>query len=214
MVSRNARLLAITLLRLKKMEDNLFSLTATVMLLRLVAVSIFNQKFLEVKAVKSTDHILSLKQLLTIITKTNLIVWYRFSTRQISENMLFITDFVLSIIPERAYVTMHGAVKIYKDNLKYLFLSIFLFFYDQENVNSQQIQLSQKRNFSGNSDIVTDIYYHICEFLTSQNKKCDSKYNSREGLDRHVRNRYLQVKQMKCLDIEIFDNILSDHVKY
>ena len=122
------RLLAITLLRLKKMADNLFSFTAAVMLLRFVAVSMFNQKFLEVKAVKSTDHILSLKQLLTIITKTNLIVWYRFSTRQISENMLFITDFVLSIITERAYVTMHGAAKIYEDNLKYLFLSICLFF--------------------------------------------------------------------------------------
>ena len=50
-----------------------------------------------------------------------------------------------------------------------------------------------------------DLYH--CDLLTSNNKKCNKKYKTRQGLERHIKHKHTQVQEIKCLDMKVLESL-------
>ena len=50
-----------------------------------------------------------------------------------------------------------------------------------------------------------DLYH--CDLLTSNNKKCNKKYKTRQGLKRHIKHKHTQVQEIECLDMKVLERL-------
>ena len=66
-------------------------------------------------------------------------------------------------------------------------------------------------SFTEDGDIGRDLYHHICDFLTSNNKKCNKKHKTKHWLERHIKHNHTQVQEIKSRDMEVFLMTMEGH---
>ena len=52
-----------------------------------------------------------------------------------------------------------------------------------------------------------DLYHHICDFFTFNNKKCNKKYKTRQELETHIKHKHTQVQEINSLCMKVLETL-------